>query len=170
MKSRCFVLLCGLALAALLILGDYLTGPGIQFPILYIVPVVLLAWRVGLLWGLTLAIVMPLTRLYWMATWHESRDLGDAMINAAIRMFVLAVLSYFVDRLVKKTREVKVLESILPICSSCKKIRDKNEQWVPVETYITAHTQTWFSHGMCPECAQREYPELFKKIRGTRPA
>ena len=48
--------------------------------------------------------------------------------------------------------EVKVLREILPICSYCKKIRDDQDFWLSVESYISRHTNTRFSHGICPEC------------------
>jgi DNA-binding response OmpR family regulator len=61
-------------------------------------------------------------------------------------------------------KEIKVLKEILPICSSCRKIRDEEGNWAPLETYIRTHTDTNFSHGVCPECAKNLYPEwLLKK-------
>ena len=48
--------------------------------------------------------------------------------------------------------EIKVLEHILPICSYCKKIRDERNHWSTVESYISHHTNTHFSHSICPEC------------------
>lgn len=55
---------------------------------------------------------------------------------------------------------IKTLEGILPICASCKKIRDKADKWHPLETYISQHTDARFSHGCCPECMKRLYPEF----------
>jgi PAS domain S-box-containing protein len=51
--------------------------------------------------------------------------------------------------------EVKVLQKILPICMYCKKVRDDVNFWQNVETYIAAHTETRFSHGVCPTCFDR---------------
>ncbi len=56
--------------------------------------------------------------------------------------------------------ELTQLRSILPICSSCKKIRNDEEYWERVEEYLTKHTHLEFSHGICPECARRLYPFL----------
>lgn len=56
--------------------------------------------------------------------------------------------------------EIRVLQELLPICSACKKIRDDDGFWQNVETYISRHTSTVFSHGMCPECMGRWYPDL----------
>ena len=51
---------------------------------------------------------------------------------------------------------VKQLNSLLPICSYCKKIRDDKDYWHSVESYISRHTNTQFSHGICPECYAKE--------------
>jgi PAS domain S-box-containing protein len=51
--------------------------------------------------------------------------------------------------------EVKVLERILPICMYCRKVRDDVNFWQNVETYIARHTETRFSHGICPDCYGR---------------
>jgi PAS domain S-box-containing protein len=60
--------------------------------------------------------------------------------------------------------EVKTLQEILPICSYCKKIRDDKNYWQTVDTYITQHTNTRFSHSICPTCYQNEVePQLKKK-------
>jgi PAS domain-containing protein len=55
--------------------------------------------------------------------------------------------------------EVKTLTGILPICAGCKKIRDKQDQWHPLDAYIVTHTDAKLSHGLCPDCIQRLYPE-----------
>lgn len=56
--------------------------------------------------------------------------------------------------------EVKALSGLLPICSSCKKIRDDKGYWQQIEGYIMAHSDTQFSHGLCPECAKKLYPQM----------
>jgi PAS domain-containing protein len=57
--------------------------------------------------------------------------------------------------------QVKRLSGFLPICASCKKIRDDQGYWQQVEAYIRDHSEAEFSHGLCPECAKKLYPELF---------
>jgi YesN/AraC family two-component response regulator len=58
---------------------------------------------------------------------------------------------------------IKTLHGILPICSSCKKIRNDEGSWTQIEAYISEHTDVQFSHGICAECAERLYPDYFKK-------
>lgn len=56
---------------------------------------------------------------------------------------------------------VRTLSGLLPICASCKKIRDDAGQWKPVEDYIQSRSAAQFSHGICPECAPKLYPDHF---------
>lgn len=55
-------------------------------------------------------------------------------------------------------KRVRQLEGLLPICASCKKVRDERGTWEPIESYISARTAADFSHGICPECEERLYP------------
>ncbi len=59
--------------------------------------------------------------------------------------------------------KVKLLSGFLPICASCKKIRDDNGYWQQIESYIRDHSEAEFSHGICPDCAKKLYPECFNK-------
>jgi PAS domain S-box-containing protein len=57
---------------------------------------------------------------------------------------------------------LKILSGIIPICASCKKIRDDEGDWHPPEVYITHHSEAQFSHGICPDCAKRLYPGFYQ--------
>jgi signal transduction histidine kinase len=59
--------------------------------------------------------------------------------------------------------EIKQLKGMLPICSSCKKIRDDKGYWNHLELYIEEHSDASFSHGICPECIKKLYPEFKSK-------
>lgn len=58
--------------------------------------------------------------------------------------------------------EVKKLSGFLPICSSCKKVRDDQGYWRQIEAYIKDHSEAEFSHSICPDCARKLYPELYQ--------
>ncbi len=59
--------------------------------------------------------------------------------------------------------EVNTLSGLLPICASCKRIRDDKGYWRSVEAYIRDHADVSFSHGICPECMEKLYPEVVRK-------
>ncbi len=65
-----------------------------------------------------------------------------------------------VGELQRALEEIKTLRGILPICASCKKIRDDKGQWNEIESYIGARSEAKFSHGICPNCVRRLYPDL----------
>jgi hypothetical protein len=56
--------------------------------------------------------------------------------------------------------KVKLLSGFLPICAACKKIRDDKGYWKQIESYIRDHSEAEFSHGICPDCAKKLYPEF----------
>ena len=67
------------------------------------------------------------------------------------------------DKLEDALSEVKKLSGLLPICASCKKIRDDKGYWKQIESYIREHSEADFSHSICPECAQQLYQEFYPK-------
>lgn len=75
-----------------------------------------------------------------------------------------------VAELTEALAEVKKLSGFLPICASCKKIRDDKGYWRQVEEYIREHSEAEFSHSICPECAKRLYPDIYDETpdRKTR--
>jgi AmiR/NasT family two-component response regulator len=58
--------------------------------------------------------------------------------------------------------KVKTLRGLLPICASCKKIRDDQGYWQQVEVYVRDHSEAEFSHGLCPDCAKKLYPQYYE--------
>ncbi len=70
------------------------------------------------------------------------------------------------ERLIRELQQaladVKTLHGLLPICASCKKIRNDQGYWQNLEGYISEHSEAEFSHGLCPDCLRRLYPDLAK--------
>ncbi len=64
-----------------------------------------------------------------------------------------------IARLQDALDNIKRLSGLLPICSSCKKIRDDKGYWNQIERYIAEHSEAEFSHGICPECVKKLYPQ-----------
>ena len=145
-----YVLPVSVVLAVILLLGDYITGPVIQFPITYLIPVGVVSWYSGIAYGTSFALAMALTRflfnLIWEVPWTKIED----AINTAILMTVLSAFAYLMHRTAYQTRKLKEqvrnLEGLLPICSSCKKIRNDKGEWEKVEKYISDHSKAEFTH------------------------
>jgi CheY-like chemotaxis protein len=70
-----------------------------------------------------------------------------------------------IDQLQEALAQVKKLSGLLPICSSCKRIRDDKGYWNQIEAYIRNHSDADFSHSICPECGNRLYPGHYRRSR-----
>lgn len=78
-----------------------------------------------------------------------------------VRITTEAELDKSILNLQQAQDEVKRLRGILPICASCKKIRDDKGSWNQIESYIKDHSEAEFSHSICPECAEKLYPDIY---------
>jgi hypothetical protein len=68
--------------------------------------------------------------------------------------------------LTKALHEIEVLSGLLAMCASCKRIRDDDDRWEPVEVYLQRHGELSVSHGICPECAAQLYPDYVDASTG----
>jgi DNA-binding response OmpR family regulator len=89
-----------------------------------------------------------------------------ARVQVGVRLVELQrKLAERVKELTHALEQVKQLQGLLPICSYCKKIRDDNNYWQKVESYIGQHSEAQFSHGICPDCFETVVkPELQKLV------
>lgn len=108
-------------------------------------------------------------RLIWVRSIGEAvRDsegkiirIQGAFQDITVRKIVEAEREKLIKDLQDALAEVSTLRDILPICSYCRKVRDDQNYWSKIESYISEHTSTKFSHGICPECYELEVePEL----------
>ena len=88
----------------------------------------------------------------------------ESVVEITVLSVVWLVIMFTTIRLLNK---IRYLEGFLPVCASCKKIRDANGSWSEMEVYIREHTDADFSHSICPECAERLYPELMARQRNS---
>jgi len=68
-----------------------------------------------------------------------------------------------IDKLQDALNRIRILRGIIPICASCKKVRDDKGYWNELELYIKEHSEADFSHGICPDCAEKLYPDFYRK-------
>ena len=94
-------------------------------------------------------------------------ELWKVLFNRSLALFAIwttAILSVQRETMQKEREKalltVKILSGLLPICASCKKIRDDKGYWNQIESYIKDHSEAEFSHGICPDCAKKLYPDL----------
>ena len=97
-------------------------------------------------------------------THREAMDAGvDDFMSKPLNREQIWIRLRVAERILGFTTHISQLESMLPICSYCKKVRDDNNYWEQVETYIGQRTGTDFSHSVCPDCYENVVvPELRK--------
>jgi hypothetical protein len=153
---------------------DWWTGYELDFFVFYFIPIAITAWKVSLRASVVLSI---LAAIVWEIAVYTSGynstsiifPIWDTLIHL-ISFFVIgwavfqkreliANLQKTTDALKLAMSEIQVLGKFLPICAYCKKIRNKEGNWQQMEQYISEHSETKFSHGYCPECAEKTLKE-----------
>jgi len=149
---------------------DYYTGVELHFFAFYFIPVSIAAWRLGLIPSIITSVLSA--TVWFVADYyagHEYTLQVFAIWNTIIRLCSFLIIGGTVSRIhdmLQKEKEIstrlqttlnqiKVLEGILPICASCKKIRNTNGKWQQIEEYIIQHSQAEFTHGLCPQCGRK---------------
>ena len=151
----------GLALVILAV--DYLTGPFVQFPILFILPVGLAALASGRRTGVALAVALPFLRLSFDLVWGVRQSWTLAIIDSTVDCLVLVGFAVLVTYIAQQQRELKVLQGMLPICCFCKQIRTTECTWQQVDQFVAEHSEAEFTHTFCPDCYQVHYGKYLGK-------
>jgi hypothetical protein len=149
---------------------DLLTPPSLMFPILFVLPVALSALFCGARLAYVLAVLLPFGRFCTATFVDATGNIAANTVNALIQVAVLSFLAFLVAHTVHLSREIKVLRGRLPICMWCKRIRNEDGSWQKFETYITEHSEADFTPGLCAECKQEHYGDLFDKRGNDQPS
>jgi hypothetical protein len=119
----------------------------IAYEIIGFLSIILLIWLNELIDIPHLFLGAEVTPINWRESLFES--VGILILGAVIIHFTKKIF-----------QRMKYLEGILPVCASCKKIRDEKNNWHQIESYIHERSDAEFSHGICPECAKKLYPDF----------
>lgn len=151
--------------AALVFVIDLFFPQGVAIGMLYAIPVLLAARsrqaRFTVVFAAACTVLAVLGHVFsdsgfappWMSI--TNRTISIAMF------WGVALLSL---QHLKVKEQVDRLHGLLPMCASCHKIRDDKGYWSKVEEYLEARTQTMLTHGICPECMQKWYPEFYPQV------
>ena len=161
------ILLLQFAGAVVILLFDAQTPRGIAAPCLYALVVLLSAFWKNPTSSFAVAGICSILTVaeYLLST--PRPDAAIALTNRGIALVCIWLTAALVSRrqiILRREREaleqVKVLQGLLPICAGCKKVRDDHGYWTHIEEYIRLHSEADFSHGLCPDCIKRLYPEF----------
>ena len=81
--------------------------------------------------------------------WRES------LLETGLSLLLAIFIMWWSHRMISRIRH---LEGLISVCSHCKKI-NTGDKWVPIDTFITEHSEAFFSHGICPVCLEKYYPD-----------
>ena len=119
----------------------------VTYELLAFLLIILIIWLDEILDIPHLLFGAPLTHINWRESLFESAAiclLGALIVTSTMKLF----------------RQMKYLEGILPVCASCKNIRDDQGNWKQIEVFVRDRAAVEFSHGICPECAKKLYPDF----------
>lgn len=101
--------------------------------------------------------VFALPFLYYYLHW-QSNKAGNEIENRPV-LAILMKVAEIEKELSQARRQIDTLTRFLPICAICKRFRDEEGKWHPIEAYIRKYSQTKLSHGICPDCAEKHYTD-----------
>ena len=175
MAQKVLLTLLGLVLVVFIAWVDFLTGFAVSLSVFYLIPISLVVWYVGRTTGI---IVGGLSAIVWLLV----EMLSDLSLpatflpywHAVMRLAFFLIVIWLLDgrqraerereKLIEELQEalasVKTLRGLLPICSSCKKVRDDRGYWNQIESFVRERSEAAFSHSICPECEKKLYSEL----------
>lgn len=167
-------LVCSILVVAIL-MADMVTPLGVAIGILYIIVIWISFWSRQK--SLTVIMSVICTVLTVGAAFNQPTvsEMWKVIFNRSLAVFAIWLTALLglqrkiseekqtiaIHEREKALEETRILRGLLPVCASCKKIRDDQGYWTQMETYIAAHSEADFSHSICPECAKKLYPEIF---------
>jgi K+-sensing histidine kinase KdpD len=159
-----------LAVCILSVIGvvDHFAPSEVAFLLFYLVPIFLITWRLDNPWGVVAAVASAIVWALgeyagshtglWVAGWNLLVEIGLFVSFAGIIGSLhqnLLLQRNLNHELEDALAEVKRLSGLLPICAWCKRIRDDDGNWHPMEDFIRSHTDASITHGICPDCLQK---------------
>ncbi len=168
---------CGLLMVIILII-DLAIPLGVAGGVPYIAVILLSLWSPQKKITIIASVICTVLIIVGFIFSPAGGEMWKVLSNRALALFaiwVTAVLTLQRKRLEEKREkaisdrekaleDIKILRGLLPICASCKKIRDDQGYWNQIEVYVHKHSEADFSHGICPECAKKLYPEFYKEM------
>ena len=157
---------------------DYITGYELGFFVFYFAPIAVAAWKLSSTGSYLISI---LSAGVWFLSdtlsAHPYSSIFFAFWEMAIRLVSFLIIAYTTSKirfllteerklstdLKDALNQIKTLSGLLPICASCKKIRDDKGYWNQLEAYIRDHSEAEFTHSICPDCMKRLYGDFLER-------
>ena len=154
-----------IALGAIVFLLDLLTPMGVAVPMLYSGLVLLGLWSPHPKFALIAASLATVLSLLGAFISPPGGVVWIGLVNRLMALLIIWTTAFIVLRYKRAEQATKILRGLLPICASCKKIRDDKGYWKQLEEYMEQHSEAHFTHGMCTECMAKWETENLKEAR-----
>lgn len=152
-------------LGGIILILDLLTGPYLQFPILFVIPVCLAAWFGQPRLAYLLALCLPLGRSVIAHVVDDSSPIPFIIANAGVRVLVLGLLAFLVNHLAQQARALQArVTELARMCAWSRTVEYQGE-WLSFEEYLKRRFNVETTHGIAPEQSQR----LLDEVHGRTP-
>jgi len=150
-----------LILSSAIFVFDIMLPLGVAGGVPYITTVLVSLKSNSIKFTIYIAIGCSLLTIFGYYFSPEGGELWKVIMNRTVAIFAIWVTALLSIKIIRDNlKEIKILQGLLPICSSCKKIRDDEGYWNQIESYLRAHSEAQFTHGICPDCFKEHYPGL----------
>lgn len=147
------------------LLLDLLLPMGVAMGVLYTVPILFSLWFTRRRYTIVAALAGSLFVLIGFFVSPPGGILWIGLLNVGLALFIIWVTTFLVLLRKRAEEQIKTLRGLIPICASCKKIRDDQGYWDILERYIEKHSDAHFTHGLCPDCTKQFYARASKQSR-----
>jgi len=156
------------ASTAIILNADIMLPLGMAVPIAYGLPVLLTLWSSRPLFTYLAASVT--TALTLLGLFFSPPGLPElALQNRLIALGTIWCVAGLVVLFRRAKHDIATLQGLLPICASCKKVRDDKGYWESIEQYVEQRSDVLFTHSMCPACLEKWYPEMYPQLQERHP-
>lgn len=161
-SSRGLAIAGSMAALAVVAWVDYITGSEVSVWALYVVPIAWIVWQANVVWGFVMSLLAAgawiwadfADKHYYVHPWIRWER---GAMNLLVFCFIAFSFDGFKRSLASKSRKVKQLQGILPICIACNRIRDSSGRWTDLDTYLREHSEAQPEARLCPECTGARY-------------
>ncbi len=165
-------LIITIVMMVIVFISDSMLPLGVAGGVPYIVAILISLWYEKKRFTITIAVVSTFLTILGFFSSPAGGELWKVFMNRVLALFAIwtvTILSLQRKKILEEKEEavmqreeavadLKILKGYIPICASCKKIRDDDGLWSQMELYISKHSEADFTHGICPDCVKELYP------------
>ncbi|MER3422776.1 MAG: hypothetical protein C4293_05645 [Nitrospiraceae bacterium] len=144
---------------------DLFLPMGVAMGVLYTVPILFSLWFPGRRYTTMATLAGSLFAFIGFFVSPPGGILWIGLLNLGLALFIIWVTTFLVLLRKRAEEQIKTLRGLIPICASCKKIRDDQGYWNILERYVEKHSDAYFTHGLCPDCTKQFSMRASKQSR-----